>query len=140
MRAMFERILLAVDGSEPSHRATSVAADLARRIKAEIVVVHVKEREITWAGGADLETPREAQDLVDDTVRALKDGGVSARGEVHSSVFGRAARVILEAANDAGADVIVMGSRGLSDMAGLVMGSVTHKILHLAHCPVMVVR
>jgi len=111
---MFERILLAVD--------------------------YVKERDVSLVGGIDLETPEEARDLVDDTVRTLKDAGVSARGEVHSAVFGRAARVILETANDAGATLIVMGSRGLSDMAGLVMGSVTHKILHLAHCPVLVVR
>jgi nucleotide-binding universal stress UspA family protein len=136
---MFERILVGVDGSEPSKRAAGVAADLARKLQTEVVVVHVKERDITWAGGVDLETPEEAQDLVDDTVRTLKDLGVSARGEVHSAVYGRAARVILEAANDSGTDVIVMGSRGLSDMAGLVMGSVTHKVLHLARCPVLVV-
>jgi nucleotide-binding universal stress UspA family protein len=136
---MFERMLLAIDGSEPSKRATEVAGDLARKTHAEVVVVHVKERDITWAGGIDLETPEDAHDLVDDTVRTLKDAGVSARGEVHSTVYGRAARVILEAANEVGADVIVMGSRGLSDMAGLVMGSVTHKVLHLARRPVLVV-
>jgi nucleotide-binding universal stress UspA family protein len=55
-------------------------------------------------------------------------------------VYGRAARVILELASAEGADVIVLGSRGLSDLAGLVLGSVTHKVLHLAHCPVLVVR
>jgi nucleotide-binding universal stress UspA family protein len=137
---MFERMLLAIDGSEPAKRAAEVAADLARKIRAEVVVVHVKEREVTWAGGVDLESSGEAQDLVDDVVRTLKDTDVSARGEVHHAVYGRAARVILEAANDNSADLIVMGSRGLSDMAGLVMGSVTHKLLHLAHCPVLVVR
>jgi nucleotide-binding universal stress UspA family protein len=137
---MFEHILLAIDGSEPARRATEVAADLARNVRAEVVVLHVKERDVTWAGGADLETPQEAHDLVEETVRMLKDRGLSARGEVHLSVYGRAARVILEAAGDAGADLIVMGSRGLSDLAGLVVGSVTHKVLHLAHCPVLVVR
>ena len=44
---MFDRILLAVDGSEPSNRAVEVATDLGRKIRAEVVVVHVKEREIT---------------------------------------------------------------------------------------------
>jgi nucleotide-binding universal stress UspA family protein len=140
MGEMFERILVAIDGSEPSRRAIEVAADLARQTRSEVVVVHVKERDITWAGGVDLETPEEAQDLADDAVRTLKDAGISARAEVHSAVFGRAARVILEVTRDAGASMIVLGSRGLSDMAGLVMGSVTHKVLHLAHCPVLVVR
>jgi nucleotide-binding universal stress UspA family protein len=137
---MFERMLLAVDGSEPAKRAAEDAADLARKVQAEVVVLHVKERDVTWAGGVDLETPREAHELVDETVRVLKDLGVSARGEVEASVYGRAARVILETGNDVGADLIVMGSRGLSDLAGLVMGSVAHKVLHLAHCPVLVVR
>jgi nucleotide-binding universal stress UspA family protein len=137
---MFEHILLAVDGSEPSRRATEVTADLARKVRAEVVVVHVKEREVTWEFTVELETSEEAQELVDGTVRTLKDAGVSARGELHNAVFGRAARVILETADAAGADLIVMGSRGLSDLAGLVMGSVTHKVLHVARCPVMVVR
>jgi nucleotide-binding universal stress UspA family protein len=140
VRRMFERMLLAVDGSEPAKRAAEVAADLARKVHAEVVVLHVKERDVTWAGGVDLETPQEAHDLVDATIRALKDLGVSARGEVESSVYGRAARVILETAAHSGTDLIVMGSRGLSDLAGLVMGSVAHKVLHLAQCPVLVVR
>ncbi len=137
---MYEHILLAVDGSEPSNRATRVAADLAGKLGSEVLVVHVREREPTRYVAVELESTEEASDLVDDTVRMLKDLGISARGEVHGAIFGRAARVILEAAEDDGAELIVMGSRGLSDLAGLVMGSVTHKVLHLAHCPVLVVR
>src|SRR6266540_770925 len=117
VRTMFERMLLAVDGSEPAKRAAEVAVDLARKTHAEVVVVHVKERDVTWGGGVDPETAEGAHDLVDETVRTMKDREVSARGEVHVSVYGRAARVILETANEAGADLIVMGSRGLSDLA-----------------------
>jgi len=136
---VFETILLAVDGSEPSNRATETATDLAKRLGSEVIVVHIKEREVGRAG-FPIEINEEATELVDETVRRLKDVGVSARGEVRSTVFGRAARVILEVANESGAGLAVIGSRGLSDLAGLVMGSVTHKVLHLAHCPVLVVR
>jgi nucleotide-binding universal stress UspA family protein len=137
---MFERILLAVDGSAPSGRATEVASDLALKLGAEVVVVNVREVEMVYAGAVEFETSEEATNLVDQTVRTLKDEGVSARGEVHGSIFGRAARVILEVAEASDAGMIVMGSRGLSDLAGLVLGSVTHKGLHLAHVPVLVVR
>jgi nucleotide-binding universal stress UspA family protein len=136
---MFETILLAVDGSEPSNRAVGAARDLAEKLGTEVIVVHVRERD-TSAAAYEPGSFDEGAELVDDTVRTLKNGGVSARGEVATAVYGRAARVILEAANDARADMVVMGSRGLSDLAGLVMGSVTHKVLHLARCPVLVVR
>jgi nucleotide-binding universal stress UspA family protein len=136
---MFESILLAVDGSGPSNRAVGTTLDLATKLGSEVIVVHVRERE---SGRLDYEPTASdrAAELVDETVRKVKDAGVSARGEVHSAVFGRAARAILEVANESGASMVVMGSRGLSDLAGLVMGSVTHKVLHLAHCPVLVVR
>jgi nucleotide-binding universal stress UspA family protein len=137
---MFEKVLLAVDGSAPSDRATAVAADLAKGFGSELIVINVRETEIFWRGAVELETPDEATELVDETVRRLKDAGISARGEVHPAIYGRAARVILELASEEGADLIVLGSRGLSDLAGLVLGSVTHKVLHLAHCPVLVVR
>jgi nucleotide-binding universal stress UspA family protein len=57
-----------------------------------------------------------------------------------TAMYGNATREILQLANEISADIIVMGSRGLSDFAGLVMGSVAHKVLHLARCPVLVVR
>jgi nucleotide-binding universal stress UspA family protein len=137
---MFRRILLAVDGSEPSNRATETALELALGMKAEVIVLHVRELEHTWETAVELDSKEWSVELVEATVRRLKDAGLSARGEVERSVYGRAARVILEVAQDTGADVIAMGSRGLSDLAGLVMGSVTHKVLHLSHCPVLVVR
>jgi nucleotide-binding universal stress UspA family protein len=137
---MFGRILLAVDGSEPSNRAVAVTSDLARRTQAEVLVLHVREQEPGRVGAVAPPHDDAAEETLDEAVRSLKDAGVSARGEVMAAVFGRAARIILEEANDFGADLVVLGSRGLSDLAGLVLGSVTHKVLHLAHCPVLVVR
>jgi len=61
-------------------------------------------------------------------------------GRVEPSLEGRAAKAILRAAESEGADVIVMGSRGLSDLAGLLLGSVTHKVIQLSHRTVVVAR
>src|ERR671924_279869 len=101
---MFETILLPVDGSEPSKRAVRVATDLAKSAGGEVVVLHVKERQINRFGVFDLE----ATELVDATVRQIKDFGVSARGEVTTATYGRATREILEMADATGADIIVM--------------------------------
>jgi nucleotide-binding universal stress UspA family protein len=53
---------------------------------------------------------------------------------------GPAGKVIPDAARIEQADLIIMGSRGRSDLGGLILGSVTHRVLHAAECPVMVIR
>lgn len=91
-------------------------------------------------GGYEVETLAEADALTDRVVRELKDVGLSARGHVRSCFYGHTAREIVGQAKDEGADLIVMGSRGLSDIAGLFLGSVAHKVLQLADVPVLVTR
>jgi nucleotide-binding universal stress UspA family protein len=59
---------------------------------------------------------------------------------VRDTVFGYAAREIVDDARERDVDVIVMGSRGRGDLAGLVLGSTAHKVIHLADRPVLVVR
>jgi nucleotide-binding universal stress UspA family protein len=137
---MTRKILVAVDGSEPSSRAVDEAAMLAAG--AEVLVLHVREREDLTGpgdGSIELETYDEARELVDPIVARLKDAGVSARGEVSAARIGMVARSIIVTARDEGADLIVAGSRGLSDWRSLVLGSVTHRLLHDAGLPVLVV-
>lgn len=71
---------------------------------------------------------------------ALKDAGVSARGEVIAGISGHTAKAISEVAREAGADLIVVGSRGLTDFGSMMLGSVTHRLLHIGTTPVLVVR
>ena len=137
---MFERILLAVDGSEHSRRAVVVAGDMSRRYGGEVIVLHVREHELTWGADIDIETAAEARQLVDGVVRDLKDSGTNVRGEVVRVPLGQTPRAILDMAQEEAVGLIVMGTRGLSDWGRLLMGSVAHKIVHLAEVPVLVVR
>ncbi len=137
---MFEKILLAMDGSEHSRKAIPVAGDIARHHDGEVTVLHVREHELTWASDVDLETEGEAQTLVDSVVRELKDAGANAVGDIRRVAHGQTPRAILDVAEEIGAGMIVMGTRGLSDWGRLLMGSVAHKVMHLAECPVLIVR
>ncbi len=137
---MFERILLATNGSPSSRKAADVAADIGQKYGAEVVVLHVREQKITKLGAYVVDQPYEDANFVDEIVRALKDAGVSARSEVQTAPLGGVPHVILEMAKELDAGLIVMGSRGLSDWEGLFLGSVTHRVLHLAQRPVFVVR
>ena len=78
-------------------------------------------------------------ELIEWTARRLQFDGVNAQGEVEPAAGDRPARAILRVADRFGADLIVMGSRGLSDLAGLLIESVTHDVLHNATIPVLVV-
>ena len=70
----------------------------------------------------------------------MKDLGVSARTEARAALAGRAAQEIMDVAVTEDAGLIVMGSRGMSDWQGLLVGSVAHKVVHLSSVPVLIVR
>lgn len=138
---MYERLLVAVDHSEVSDRVIAAAKELASLSKGKVWVLHLREREIiSRMGQVPSESDTEAHQAVQDGVDALIQAGVDAQGEVRETVFGHAAREIVEDAREHDAGVIIMGSRGRSDLAGLVLGSTAHKVIHLTDRPVLVVR
>ena len=139
---MYDRILLAVDHSEISDRAVAAARDLAVLSKGEVWVLHLREREMGAKTGALVvdETTADANEAVAASVEVLTQAGVKAHGEVRNTIFGFAAREIVNDAIEVDADVIVMGSRGRGDIAGLLLGSTAHKVIHLSDRPVLVVR
>jgi nucleotide-binding universal stress UspA family protein len=137
---MFERIVLAVDGSEPAQRAVLVAADIASKYGSEVIVVHVAEQQLGLGGPIAYDTTEEATRDADDAARSWKDLGVSARAEARAALAGRAAQEIMDVAASEDAGLIVMGSRGMSDWEGLLVGSVAHKVVHLSSVPVLIVR
>jgi len=139
---MYDKILVAVDHSEISDRAVLAARDLALLSKGEVWVLHLREREMASraAGAVADESMDEARASVQTIVDKLTAAGVKAHGEVRNTLFGYAGREIVDDAIEHGVDVIVMGSRGRSDLVGLILGSTAHKVIHLADRPVLVVR
>jgi nucleotide-binding universal stress UspA family protein len=87
-----------------------------------------------------METPEDSSLILSEVLKTLQEAGVTARGEVQQSVAGHVPKHIIETAKSQGSDLIIMGSRGLSNLAGLLLGSVTHNVIQLAHKPVLVVR
>jgi nucleotide-binding universal stress UspA family protein len=138
---MFETILLAVDGSQSSDVATQTAIGFAAKTGASVEVVHVREHDVivSKAGsGPDLETREEAGVLLSGVVDKLKDAGLTAHGTVRQATTSRVAHEIIAVADEAGADLIVVGNRGLSSFSGMLLGSVSNKLVHLAGRPVLV--
>ena len=139
---MFDKILVAVDHSEMSDRALDAARDLALLSQGEVWVLHMREREVAVKTGVSLsdESMDEASAAVAAAVDKLTAAGVKAHGDVGTTLFGYAARNIIDDAKEHDVDVIVMGSRGRGDLAGLLLGSTAHKVIHLADRPVLIVR
>jgi nucleotide-binding universal stress UspA family protein len=137
---MYGRLLVAVDRSEVSDRVIAAAKDLACLSQGKVWVLHIREREFGRLGLTPSEPDEEAHQAVQDGVDALLQAGVDAHGEVREAVFGHAAREIVKDAQEHDAGIIIMGSRGRSDLTGLVLGSTAHKVIHLTDRPVLVVR
>ena len=139
---MYEKILVAVDHSEVTPRVLEAARGLAALSHGEVWVIHLREREPMGKTGllTSSESAEAAGADVTSTVETLTKAGITAHGVVRDTLYGHAAREIVSEAQERGADVIVMGSRGRGDLAGLLLGSTAHKVIHLSDRPVLVVR
>ncbi|MGA8360057.1 MAG: universal stress protein [Candidatus Dormiibacterota bacterium] len=138
---MFEKIVVAIDGSPFSDAAIAAAGGLAAKLRADVEVLHVHEHDLvpSKAGmSPDLETPEEANVVVATAIERLKSNGVSANGHVLQSSTRDVPRKIIEFTNESGADLIIVGRRGLSSLTGMLVGSVSNKLIHAATVPVMV--
>jgi nucleotide-binding universal stress UspA family protein len=140
---MFEKILLAVDGSEHSLRSAKEAGDLARAMKSEILRIVVAFDGIPpYLGEPNLQQAIDARMKEANAIlQKAQDAVGKIPGEIHTELIeGPAAETIINVAKTRGSTVIVMGSRGLSTIAELVLGSTSHKVVSHAPCPVLVVR
>jgi nucleotide-binding universal stress UspA family protein len=137
---MFDRIVVAVDGSPQSSKTIPVALDLAKKYSSSVSIVHVREHTRYEGSDVDMGPPIPAQELVDEVVRAFHDAGVEAQGELRRVSAGDTPEQIVAVAKEFEADLIVMGTRGMTEWRSLLLGGVANKVVHHAHCPVLLVR
>lgn len=165
---MIRTIMLATDGSDHARKAAEWAGDLAARYDAELVVAHVAvQRRIPepLRRMAEIEhlvelSPRavpaagvtvapeediDARIIAALAEKILKDADCLAREKGAKRVRtvtldGEPAAALVEYAQKIGADLVVMGRRGLGELGALLLGSVSHKMIQLAPCPVLTVK
>lgn len=147
---MLNTILVAVDGSDHAVKALDAAADLAKRYDASLIVLSVyrhhsplESSHSLVRGRDEIEAPdqalsRLAREIVD--AAAKRAEGQGARVGEGLVKRGPPARTIVQTAKENGVDAIVIGSRGLGDLEGHLLGSVSHKVTSLAECTCITVK
>ena len=141
-----QSVLLATDGSDGADRALAAAAELAKTNAAELIIVNVEQGYLS----ENAEAIRQAQGASLDTILFTASDEILTRAQTKATALGvkkisthsglgDAAGFILEIAKSEGPDIIVVGRRGRSRLMGLLIGSVSQKLVSLAPCSVLVV-
>jgi len=139
---LFAKLLVAVDGSESSKKAFDKSVFLAQKCNSKLYVVHVV---LDWEYGGDSaatfelidELRSEGKELLERCKKQALQSNVQVETVLEQ---GDSAHEIIEVAKRKDCDLIIMGSRGMSPIKELMLGSVSLKVMHHASCPVMVVR
>ena len=149
---MMMRVLLATDGSHDSKMAVALFKRLMLPKPAHLTILHVVERHPTLTTVAWLTGHMDATQLAEDMRRTLEQAGKQLLRETQQAwskkklgvapllTYGHAAEEILKAAKRSRADLIVVGSKGLTGLRRFLLGSVAHKVARHAPCSVLVVR
>lgn len=145
---MFHNILVGVDGSAHSRRAVQEAADIARSENAELTLISAYNSLLPWPAMMPVGL---SQDTVDEFVETARD---VARGAVEEAaklvpdgvpvqkltIDCPPADAILDQTREGRYDLVVVGSRGRGDVASILLGSVSHRVVHESRVPVLVVH
>jgi nucleotide-binding universal stress UspA family protein len=131
-------VLIAYEGSEPSRRALDrVRTFMPNASVAVVTVAAPVYRNPTLAKFADEDETQHQQQVLAEAKALLAESGIEARS---AAPVGDAAAEIVRVAEESGADLVVLGARGLNPLKRLVLGSVSTKVLHQAPCDVLVVK
>lgn len=139
---MFKKIVWATDGSDSADKALTVAKMLATESGGDLVAVHCQELTLPGKGGGTYSVAANEEELkakIERQVSELSAGGINATLETTRARVGGAAHAIVAAASAQEGDAIVVGTRGHTPIGGLLVGSVTQRLLHIATCPVIAV-
>jgi nucleotide-binding universal stress UspA family protein len=139
------KLLVPVDGSDHALKAAKMAVGLMRESGGEVILLSVAH-DITPLGVWEIghresilqDLQAKAQEAIDKAKEVLKLEGVEARASLVET--GAPADEIIRVANEQAVDIIVMGSRGLTGLPHYLLGSVAHKVVTYALCPVLVVK
>ena len=133
-------MLLATDGSDDAALAARAAVDIARKTGSELHVVHAWHSvpSTRFESYIHAQLKREGREVLAEQVERIKGDGANV-AEAHLRE-GPAVDEILDLAKEVGADLIVIGSRGLGPVKRVILGSVSEGVVHHATCPVLVLR
>jgi nucleotide-binding universal stress UspA family protein len=145
---MYKKILVPMDGSEKANAAAEHAIELAAKIGAEVTLYHVipaltpyVNRYSDNMGDAYQQIQNELQTTGEDTLQKAQDNYAKSGVKLDTKIlWGNPAEEICREARERGFDLIVMGSRGLGEISGFIMGSVSRRVARHASTPVLIVR
>jgi nucleotide-binding universal stress UspA family protein len=139
---MFQRIIVAVDGSDHSMQAVACAKEIALKFDSAVLIVHAYPHTSDLLGYSEFQklvAKRKAagQQIIDKAKALLAGSGLQVTEELLEAPEAEAILAVAESQN---VDLIVLGSRGLGSLGGMVFGSVSRKVGHHAPCAVMLVK
>ncbi len=139
---MFNKILLATDGSENAAQALKYAKELAQCHRAQVFIVYVFPKVPDFLGepgysNALAKNVARGEETIADLVHKLQEAGLEVKSEI---LEGPPADAILRVADVRQCDLIVMGNRGHGQVSSLLVGSVSHKVIAHAKVPVLIAR
>jgi nucleotide-binding universal stress UspA family protein len=140
--SLYKKVIWATDGSEWADRALPHARRIAVESGAPLVVVYCEEFTMPGKGGGSFPVHANEEEIeakVERQVAELSGDGVNATLESTRTMVGGAAHAIADVAAREQAELIVVGTRGHTPIAGLLLGSVTQRLLHISPCPVLAV-
>jgi nucleotide-binding universal stress UspA family protein len=138
---MYQKVLLAADGSDHSIRAASHAVKIAQIDQGKIDIVYAVDgktsKEDVLHGLDKYEVKKERQEKLLPVIEVIEEAGLEYETHV---VHGEPGPAIVDFANRNEYDFVVVGSRGLNQVQTMILGSVSHKIAKRVHCPVLIVK
>jgi len=147
---MFDKILVALDGSDHAQKALDTAIKLAQRCDGELILFHAIQLSALRGDYHAMVTPaarkiyrglgrEQGEAILDQAEKTAKNMGLH---KVFRSIVeaDSTAKAILSAADTSGINLLVLGTRGLTGLREMAMGSVAHKITAAAKCPVLIIR